>query len=62
MDELEEILKTIEELRQQLERLFTAKGIIDQEVMAASQILDAVVNEYYRLLKRKTAEGEKFKP
>ncbi|RPF43005.1 Spo0E like sporulation regulatory protein [Thermodesulfitimonas autotrophica] len=56
MDEIGDLIKTIEELRERLEKLFESRGAVDQEVMAASQILDAVVNEYYRILKHKAEE------
>jgi arsenate reductase-like glutaredoxin family protein len=53
-DELNEILARIEELRRKLQQLFKEKGIEDQEVFTASQILDAVLNEYYRIFRRRT--------
>lgn len=54
--ELEEILKRIEELRQKLHELAETKGLADPEVIIASHMLDAVLNEYYRLLKQKKEE------
>ncbi|MEW6770437.1 MAG: aspartyl-phosphate phosphatase Spo0E family protein [Bacillota bacterium] len=55
-DELSEILARIEELRRKLQQLFKEKGIEDQEVFTASQILDAVLNEYYRIFRHRTEE------
>lgn len=51
--ELQEILKLIEELRSKLNRLSDGKPLTDPEVIAASQTLDAVLNEYQRLMKDK---------
>jgi len=56
--ELKEILNRIEELRQKLHELGMAKGLADPEVLAASQMLDAVLNEYYRLMKKKMEPPE----
>lgn len=46
-------MKQIEELRRELEKLVEAKGIGDAEVVTASKMLDAMLNEYAALLKRK---------
>lgn len=54
MEELQELLKRIEELRDYLEELIEKKnGVWDPEVIAASKMLDAVLNEYDRVLKGK---------
>lgn len=50
MRELEEILKQIEELRRSMVRIKEGKTLLDQEVITASQMLDAVLNEYYKVL------------
>lgn len=48
-----EVRKKIKELRQMLQELTKNKELTDSEVIAASQMLDVVLNEYYRILKRK---------
>jgi stage 0 sporulation regulatory protein len=58
MRELNEILRQIEELRRCMVRIKKGNsGLTDPEVVAASQMLDAVLNEYYRVLKSK-CKGE----
>lgn len=52
--ETDQIIEMIKKLRNKLEELLTKNGIIDAEVLAASKILDAALNEYYKLLKEKT--------
>ncbi|MBO8129581.1 MAG: aspartyl-phosphate phosphatase Spo0E family protein [Peptococcaceae bacterium] len=53
-DDIADILAKIEELRERLHRVIEAKGTIaDPEVIATSEMLDALLNEYYRLLKQK---------
>ncbi len=51
--DLKEILNTIEILRQKLHSSGAGKVLTDPEVVAASQKLNEVLNEYYRLLKQK---------
>ncbi|BAU28757.1 Spo0E like sporulation regulatory protein [Aneurinibacillus soli] len=53
MNEIEELLKQIEELRRTLYALATKKKLSDPEVVTASQMLDALLNEYEKLIKRK---------
>lgn len=53
MFETEKIMKQIEELRANLYKIVDGRTFTDQEVVAASQKLDVVLNEYYRLLKLK---------
>ncbi|RJX19872.1 MAG: aspartyl-phosphate phosphatase Spo0E family protein [Desulforudis sp.] len=55
--ELNSIVKKIEELRRDLEKL-EDRDLADPEVVTASQMLDAVLNEYYRILKRKEMEED----
>ncbi|MDA8096524.1 MAG: aspartyl-phosphate phosphatase Spo0E family protein [Clostridia bacterium] len=55
--ELNSIVKKIEELRRDLEKL-EVRDLADPEVVTASQMLDAVLNEYYRILKRKEMEED----
>ena len=52
MRELEEIMKQIEELRLNMVRIKEGKTTLtDQEVITASQMLDATLNEYYKVIK-----------
>ncbi len=53
MFETKKIMKQIEELRANLYKIVDGRTFTDQEVVAASQKLDVVLNEYYRLLKLK---------
>lgn len=48
--ELREVSNKIEELRQELVRLFKIKGGIDREVLAVSKRLDVLINNYYKML------------
>ena len=52
----EEILKLINDLRQKLHRTGGSKTLTDPEVIKASQELNKVLNEYYRLLNNKNAQ------
>lgn len=51
--EYDKLIQQIEKLRRDLNELAKNKDLFDPEVVAASQILDAVLNEYDRLLKKK---------
>lgn len=55
MSKLEEILKTIDELREHLHHLAETRDLSDPEVIAASQMLDVILNEYQRQMKNKAA-------
>lgn len=56
--ELDNLLQQIERLRQDLHALIADKSLTDPEVVSASQMLDAVLNEYERFLsKRNKSEG-----
>lgn len=57
-----EILLVIEDLRQSLGDLISIKGLVDEEVTRVSQSLDAAMNEYYRLVKRKGEDESKSRP
>lgn len=48
MSEIEDLLKDIEKLRMQMEELIKKNegNLIDAEVVAASQILNAALNQY----------------
>ncbi|WP_407313765.1 aspartyl-phosphate phosphatase Spo0E family protein [Desulfosporosinus sp. SB140] len=54
MRELKEIMKQIEELRLSMIKMKEGRDFTDQEVVTASQMLDAILNEYYKMLKQKT--------
>lgn len=51
--DIDEVLKQIEQLRRSLEEIVKEKRIGDPEVVIASQMFDVVLNEYYRLLRKK---------
>jgi uncharacterized protein YfkK (UPF0435 family) len=53
MPELQEILKTIEEIRAKLNRIAEGKSLTDPEVVSVSQLLDGLLNEYQRMIKDK---------
>ncbi|MHB8125859.1 MAG: Spo0E family sporulation regulatory protein-aspartic acid phosphatase [Desulfitobacteriaceae bacterium] len=53
MSDLKEIIRQIEELRMTLHKITEEKTLTDPEVVAISQMLDAVLNEYNKLLKHK---------
>lgn len=52
-DEIYELLKEIERMREQLKRIADNKDLTDPKVVAASQMLDAALNEYSKLVKDK---------
>jgi glutamate dehydrogenase/leucine dehydrogenase len=55
MNEIEEILQKIIELRKELENLIEQKkNLLDPEVIVASQMLDSILNEYNKIVKSKT--------
>ena len=54
MVELHEKLKKIEELRIKLNKISEGKSATDPEVVSTSQMLDAAINEYHKLMKDKT--------
>ena len=55
MSELEDLLKDVEVLREQLERLIKEKkgNLVDAEVVTASKILNAALNQYNKFIKDK---------
>jgi hypothetical protein len=55
MSELEDLLKDIDILRKQLEELITLKdgNLVDHEVVTASKILNAALNQYNKFIKEK---------
>ena len=56
--DMEEILEKIEELREKMHKTAEVKGLADPETVVASQMLNAVLNEYYRLMKKKMEPPE----
>jgi|GEM_PF-4218149 len=58
----EEILKEIENLRKELERLALERGTADQEVLDLSRKLDVIINKFYQALKEKGNSGEGRRP
>ncbi|EDU38724.1 Spo0E like sporulation regulatory protein [Clostridium sporogenes ATCC 15579] len=58
MSELEDLLKDIEILRTQLERLINEKqgNLVDPEVVTSSKILNAALNQYNKLIDEKLKE------
>jgi len=53
LSDLEDILKSIEELRNKLNKLTDGLKLTDPEVVSSSQMLDALLNEYQKLMKEK---------
>ncbi|MBC8079049.1 MAG: aspartyl-phosphate phosphatase Spo0E family protein [Gorillibacterium sp.] len=51
--DLDRLIKQIEELRNELALLAKSKVFTDPEIIAASQMLDAVLNQYDRILRKK---------
>lgn len=58
MSEIEDLLKDIEILRKQMEALIERHQgkLTDPEVIAASQILNAALNQYNKILAEKLKE------
>ncbi|MCM0648651.1 aspartyl-phosphate phosphatase Spo0E family protein [Clostridium swellfunianum] len=59
MSELEDLLKDVEILREQLNQLINDKqgNLIDPEVVTASKILNAALNQYNNFIKEKFAKN-----
>jgi hypothetical protein len=53
LSDLEEVLKSIEELRSKLNKFSEGRNLSDPEVVSASQMLDALLNEYQKLMQDK---------
>lgn len=52
MSELEEVTRRIEELKNYLNNIMELKQTpLDPDVIAASKMLDTVLNEYFKLIK-----------
>lgn len=60
MTELEDLMKDIEILRDKLQLLIKQKhgDLIDPDVVAASKILNAALNQYNKLLGEKIVKNE----
>jgi hypothetical protein len=60
MTELEDLMKDIEILRDKLQLLIKQKrgDLIDPDVVAASKILNAALNQYNKLLGEKIEKSE----
>lgn len=53
MSELKEIMDEIEKVRKKMHDILQEKeDMLDKEVIAASQMLDSVLNEYYKILNK----------
>lgn len=54
MSEIEDVLEQVEKVREKMNKMLKEKGdLLDPEVIAASQMLDSVLNEYYKILNKK---------
>lgn len=54
MDKIEQLMLRIDEMRKQMNDLIQEKeNLVDPEVVAASQELDSVLNDYNNILKSK---------
>jgi hypothetical protein len=53
MHDIDEIIKKIDELKASLAKLKKGRNFSDEEVVSMSQMLDGVLNEYYKLVKQK---------
>ena len=54
MSDLKDIMDEIEKVRNKMNETLKEKGdLLDKEVIVASQILDSVLNEYYKILNEK---------
>jgi len=52
----DELLKQIERLREDMHKIAEGKELTDPSVVAASQMLDAALNAYYKLIMDKIKE------
>ena len=53
MPELKDIMEEIEKLRKHMDDTLREKGnVLDKEVIAASQMLDSVLNQYHEILNK----------
>ncbi|AKA69711.1 MULTISPECIES: aspartyl-phosphate phosphatase Spo0E family protein [Clostridium] len=53
MDRVEQLLKKIEETRSYMNDLIRERSdLLDSEVIIASQMLDSILDEYYKILQQ----------
>ncbi|WPC40496.1 aspartyl-phosphate phosphatase Spo0E family protein [Clostridium sp. JS66] len=53
MDRVEQLLKKVEETRTYMNDLIREKSdLLDSEVIIASQMLDSILDEYYKILQQ----------
>lgn len=53
MSDLNEVLKSIEDLRMQIDDMTESKNFTDPQAMYASRMLEGVLNEYQEIMKDK---------
>lgn len=54
MHELKDLIKKIQDLREHLDKLVVQKGnLLDPEIIAASRLVDKLLNEYEKLVAEK---------
>ncbi|KOR25354.1 aspartyl-phosphate phosphatase Spo0E family protein [Clostridium sp. L74] len=60
MSELEDLLKDIDILREQLNELINKKqdNLVDPEVVAASKVLNAALNQYNKFIDEKLKKNK----
>lgn len=58
MSKVEELIEEIEELRSRLIKIKEGKSYTDPEVIAASQLLDAVLDKYQMMMMKSKEMGK----
>lgn len=53
MSDLEDVLKSIEDLREKLDDMTENRSLTDPQAMYASRMLDGVLGEYQEIMKEK---------
>lgn len=53
MSDLNEVLKSIEDLRMQIDDMTESRNFTDPQAMYASRMLDGVLNEYQEIMQDK---------
>ena len=56
MNNIEKLMYEIEELRAQLNDQGKRRGLLDNDVLKKSEILDKLINQYYLLLQEETSK------
>lgn len=57
MHEVKELAQKIDEMRKYMNDLIKEKGnLLNQDVVVASQELDSILNEYYKILNKKVGK------